>query len=178
MMLSPLLKLDIAWKAECLDGWFGWFWLDDRESFSEKGDESTRDFRFKLRFVDLGGIGRTIIGRTRLVLTSFCPRVRFSIGFWIGTGTTTGFIDIGKASTTGNPPPLPVLEKVLGDCCDWDVFSWWWSTESQWSSFELIHTLWWHNLWRLDRLSVYLYAEGSFDNFTRLHKSYCSTSLY
>ena len=128
MMLSPLLKLDIAWKAECLDGWFGWFWLDDRESFSDKGDGSTGDFRFKLRSVDSGGIGRTGIGRTSLVLTSFCPRVRFSIGFWIGTGTTTGFIGIGKAGTTGNPPPLPVSEKVLGDCCDWDVFSWWWST--------------------------------------------------
>ena len=90
---SPLLKLDVAWNAECLEGDR---WLEDVGG----GDESSRDspgvsifssiaesefrFRFKVlgAWVAAGGVGSNGVGRRIFGAAGelgCCCRVRFSI---------------------------------------------------------------------------------------------------
>lgn len=125
LLLSPLLKVCITWKAECLD--------DD--SLWDNGGGSTAKFKFKLRSdtVDDGwAAGRTGTGRMSLVASTavrwlFCPSVRFSIGFSIGTGNTTG-----KAGIIENPPLLLLVSAGVGgnNGYDWEGLWSWWSTSS------------------------------------------------
>jgi len=129
MMLSPLLKLDIAWKAECLDG--DSLWSEGKDSLRVNGEESINGFEFKLRsdMVEAWGPVWTGIGRTSfddeaaLVSTFPCPIFRFSIGFSMGTGTAAGPTVIGKADIIGNPPKLEASDGgARSNGCDCEAY--------------------------------------------------------
>lgn len=128
-MLSPLLKLDIDWKAECLAAVDDSLGSDGNESLSDRGDGSIADFKFRLRSADnvvpCGiecrgiGIGRTSLG-DELVSRFLCPNVKFSIGFSTGVGNTAEpTVLTGQAGTREKPPGW----QGSGNGCDWEAVS-------------------------------------------------------
>ena len=129
MILSPLLKFEIPWKAECL--------ADDslesigNERLRDRGDGSTVDVKFKLRsaIVVERGIEWRATGRTSwddvLLLTCPWPRVKSCVGFSVVTGTTTGLTFTGKVVSRGNPLGLQDSGGAGGNGRDWDALSWW-----------------------------------------------------
>lgn len=111
-MLSPLLKLDIDWKAECLadDDSLG---SDGNDSLRDRADGSIADFKFRLRSavavpcgIECRAIGRTSLG-DEVVSGFFCPNVNFSIGFSTGVGNTEEpTVLTGQVGTREKPPGL------------------------------------------------------------------------
>lgn len=124
MMLSPLLKLDIAWNA-------GSFWPLRSERFKDRdGGDSGEVFRLRLRSDprDAGGLGTTGIGRVRFgeefsTLTAR-PRARLPAGSSTGSGNTTG---TESGAKRGNPLPLQALKEGVagGRWCTGVTLSWW-----------------------------------------------------
>lgn len=120
-MLSPLLKLVIDWKAECLAADDDSLGSDGNESLSDRVDGSIADFKFRLRSADTvvpcgiecRAIGRTSLG-DELVSSFFGPNVRFSIGFSAGVGNTEPTVLTGQVGTREKPPGL----QGSGNGCD------------------------------------------------------------
>lgn len=121
-MLSPLLKLDIDWKAECLAADDDSPGSDGIESLSDREDGSIADFKFRLRSADIvvpcgiecRAIGRTSLG-DELVSRFFGPNVRFSIGFSAGVGNTEEpTVLTGQVGTREKPTGL----QGSGNGCD------------------------------------------------------------
>lgn len=52
MIPSPLLKLGMAWKVECLDE--ASLWSDVKERRRDKADGSIIEFEFKFKSVEFG----------------------------------------------------------------------------------------------------------------------------
>lgn len=141
-MLSPLLKLDIAWKAECLDG--DSLCPDGKDDFSVSGRGSVADFIFfKVMPERVRAWGATWTGIGRMTFddaaTFPCPRFGFSNWLTTGTGTAAGPTDTGKAGITGSTLKLQVsTDGGGGNGCGCEAVSWW--CPSTWSSIGVAVT--------------------------------------
>lgn len=126
-MLSPLLILEIPWKAGCF--------IDDlaesegKARLRERAPEFNANFEFKLisGVVALSGKVSAARGWTCFDDVSFsrfsCPSVRFSIG--IGTDKTAGQTDKGKVGIICR---YPFMLQVSGGGggnkdCNWEELS-------------------------------------------------------